>query len=366
MLHESEGNYNYIKEDYDENIDNNTHNMKAVEMVPTYENQITEEYYNNNYYQNPNEKKDNNEYENEEEESDEDDINKQLQSKSELVKIPEENNNIEEINSEENINEEPIPRKKQNIPLRESKDSNKQISNSESITSSMNNSKKKENNYFNKYSNNIIPNNNLYYSNNINNNRKNHNYNNYNYNNNFPDHNISDSIQNLYSELLERYNKVCEEKAEVIEQLNKEILENEQQKTYIQVLKSSLDDLIKKTTRNSIINKNNYSTNKELDNNKEKDKNKESDKDNLSYSEILLMIPKLQNEIALYKVKITDLQQKNLEILNSKKEIETQCQSLNNEYNKILKNNNILHKALEKSEKEKDETIKIVKVKKKK
>ena len=97
MLHESEGNYNYIKEDYDENIDNNTHNMKAVEMVPTYENQITEEYYNNNYYQNPNEKKDNNEYENEEEESDEDDINKQLQSKSELVKIPEENNNIEEI-----------------------------------------------------------------------------------------------------------------------------------------------------------------------------------------------------------------------------------------------------------------------------
>ena len=57
MLHESEGNYNYIKEDYDENIDNNTHNMKAVEMVPTYENQITEEHYNNNYYQNPNEKK---------------------------------------------------------------------------------------------------------------------------------------------------------------------------------------------------------------------------------------------------------------------------------------------------------------------
>ena len=361
MLHESEGNYNYIKEDYDENIDNNTHNMKAVEMVPTYENQITEEYYNNNYYQNPNEKKDNNEYENEEEESDEDDINKQLQSKSELVKIPEENNNIEEINSEENINEEPIPRKKQNIPLRESKDSNKQISNSESITSSMNNSKKKENNYFNKYSNNIIPNNNLYYSNNINNNRKNHNYNNYNYNNNFPDHNISDSIQNLYSELLERYNKVCEEKAEVIEQLNKEILENEQQKTYIHVLKSSLDNLIKKTTRNSIINKNNYSTNKELDNNKEKDKNKESDKDNLSYSEILLMIPKLQNEIALYKVKITDLQQKNLEILNSKKEIETQYQSLNNEYNNILKKNNILLNALEKSEKEKEEKIKIVK-----
>ena len=118
-------------------------------MVPTYENQITEEYYNNNYYQNDNEENDNKEYENEEEEDDEDDINKQLQSKSELVKIPEENNNIEEINSEENINEEPIPRKKQNIPLRESKDSNKQISNSESITSSMNNSKIKENNYFN-------------------------------------------------------------------------------------------------------------------------------------------------------------------------------------------------------------------------
>ena len=33
MLHESEGNYNYIKEDYDENIDNNTHNMKEFQKM---------------------------------------------------------------------------------------------------------------------------------------------------------------------------------------------------------------------------------------------------------------------------------------------------------------------------------------------
>ncbi len=81
MLHESEGNYNYIKEEYDENKDNNTHNMKAVEMIPTYENQISEEYYNNNYYQNDNEENDNKEYENEEEEDDEDDGNKYTDKK---------------------------------------------------------------------------------------------------------------------------------------------------------------------------------------------------------------------------------------------------------------------------------------------
>ena len=65
MLHESEDNYNFIKKEYDENKDYNTHNMKAVEMVSTYENQVTDEYNNNNYYQNDNEKNDNNEYENE-------------------------------------------------------------------------------------------------------------------------------------------------------------------------------------------------------------------------------------------------------------------------------------------------------------
>ncbi len=110
--------------------------------------------------------------------------------------------------------------------------------------------------------------------------------------NNFPNKTISDSIHNLYSELLEKYNKGSDEKSEVIQQLNKEIIINVQQKAYIQVLKTSLDNLIKKK-KNSLSLKNNN--------------NKDNEKDNLSYSELLLIIPKLQNEIASYKVKINDL-----------------------------------------------------------
>ena len=137
MLHDNEGNnYEYIKEEYDENSEEDKNNMNAVEMLPTYENQNTEENYNNNYYQNENQYNGNEEYENEEIEEEED-INHQLESKSELVEIPKNinNNKINEKQDNNNIIKVPITKNKDIISLKESKDSN--ISNS--LSSSINN-----------------------------------------------------------------------------------------------------------------------------------------------------------------------------------------------------------------------------------
>ena len=148
--------------------------------------------------------------------------------------------------------------------------------------------------------------------------------------NNFPNQ-INSSNSNEIELTEENLNKLKNEKEEIMSQLKKEIINNDEQRNYIEILKQALETNISKHGLKNKIDylKNKYYPNCEID----------------EYAPVILDLSQLkERNDALQKEKVKNLKnienlQKNVEILEN---TVNSYNKLNSQHNDLIKDNNIL------------------------